>query len=197
MILRRCRGMSKFLSLHKETKMENNCILRKLQTSRYSLPVTSALKWSTSKESNLAVTTECKTWRSTQVMISKLTSNTKLQRKHSWYSINLTKCHQTQMNILWGFKYPIRYHILSLAKWISFISTQSRKRLCQLSSMLIAPPKAQLRFHMKKKLRKLLNHKSQHEKIHQSLVRKLKRNRSQSQLRGVPTSRCLSLFSSS
>jgi hypothetical protein len=101
------------------------------------------------------------------------------------------------MNIFWGFKYQIRYLILSLAKWISSTSTQSSKRLCQLSSMLIAPPKAQLRFHMKKLLRRLLNHKSKHEKIHKSLARKLKRNRSQSQLRGVLTSRCLSLFSSS
>ena len=197
MILRRCHGMSKFLSPHKGTKMENNCTLRKLQTLRYSLPVTSVLKWNTSKESNLDVITEWKTWRSIQVMISELNSNTKLQRKHSWYSISLTKYHQTQMNILWGFKYPIRYRILSLAKCISSISTQSSKRLCQLSLMLIAPPKAQLRFHMKKKLRNLLNHKRKHEKIHQRLARKLKRIRSQSQLRGVLTSRCLSLFSSS
>ena len=156
-----------------------------------------ALKWSTLKESNLAVITECKTSRSTQVVISKLNSNTKIHRKHSWCCISSTKHRQTQMNILWGFKYPIRYLILSLAKWISFTSTPSNKRLYQLSSMLIAPPKVQLRFNMRRELSRLKSHKCKHNKIHQRLTRKSNRNRNQSQLRGVLTSRCLSLFLSS
>ena len=189
--------MSKFLSLHKGKKMENNCTLRKLQTLRCSSLVKSALKWSTSKESSLDAIIGWQMSRSTQVVISKLILNTKLQRKHNWYSISWTKHRQTQMNIPWGFKYPIRYRILSLAKWILSISTQSSKRLCQLSSMLIATPKAQLRFHMKKKLRKLMSLKSQHKKFHKSQARRLNRTRNQSQLRGVLTSRCLSLFSSS